>query len=97
MTELQQSKTNGTIAPLDVKDGEYQLTPKERQTVTQVIHFEHSVKARLLDLQSQMEALRQEVLAASAQRRGVVAMLIQSRGWEDGALSEDFSTLTKRG
>jgi len=75
----------------------YQLNPQERKLAAQAISYEASVKARVYDLQEQLDLAKKDLIGATAQRQGAMAMLVQSRGWEDGAISDDFSTLTKRG
>src|SRR5262245_22882017 len=74
----------------------YRLSDAERQTVLQAVSYENSIKIRLCDLRTELESVEKEALSAAGQRRGAVAMLVKSRNWQDGFLSEDLATLTKR-
>jgi len=74
----------------------YKLSPQERETMIQAMTLENSLKLRIYDLQTQLEAIQRDLIGAVAQRRGALAMLTQSRNWQDATLSDDLATLTKR-
>jgi hypothetical protein len=84
-----------TDIPLEVAET-YQLTTEERDALLRATEFETSLKLRIYELQTQLEAAQRELIGAGAQGRGARAMLVQTRGWKDAILSDDLATLTRR-
>jgi len=74
----------------------YRLTDPERDALMQAVSLENSLKIRIFDLQSQLEAAQRELIGAVAQSRGARAMLVQTRGWRNATLSDDMRTLTRK-
>ena len=74
----------------------YKLTSLEKETVQRALDLERSLKMRVYELQTQLEAIQRDLIGAAGQTRGNIMMLAQSRGWMDAVLSEDLTTLTRR-
>ena len=75
----------------------YELSPAERGVMQSINLSALNAKARIYDLQAQLEQARADLAASQNAFTGAVALLGNSHGISNATISQDFSRIVPQG